>query len=532
MGVRDVVEVEQRLRDLGNDPSLVRRKNSLGSLADALTGPDGHLWAKVNVFDAFGEESLTISGEAELVNRLAWLEGVRNFGILLPLLWTWTAIAVGIGAYNDLLSTNDVNDARIIGAPFIEQWAGGFGGRTWITFKWVALIDALLILGVVVLSAIVSYVRKQLDVGIENERDARWNELREVLTDASIHLAAKGYDTPARFSEELTRLWTKYEGVADQMRLASKELERAVGNSETYTRGLRESSENLVGAGQTMAGSAELLHGSVGAMRGDIAALTAAAEGLGADIAQLIAAHQAIGERLNHSMDSTANAASTLERSARSISDQVNETNVVFLEAVRFETAGRDQATANFVQAGAHASELAGSLDKTARQFLDAAATLQDTAARLPEGLERATVQIAASVDQSHHSLNELPDRITEGLRPLDSLGQQLEGLEGGYRGAQAGFLTATEQMAGYSAELRGATEVVAQAMDRFQQTGEAIPTYLQEAAAQIQAAAQACDQVAIAVSAAAALPVAGYDGPEKAPEGGKRRWWPLGRDK
>ncbi len=525
MGVRDVIEVEQRLRHLGNDPSLVRRKNSLGSLADALTGPDGHLWAKVNLFDAFGEESLTIAGEAELVNRLAWLEGVRNFGILLPLLWTWTAIGVGIGAYNDLLATTDVNEARIIGAPFIEQWAGGFGGRTWITFQWVALIDAILILVVVVLSAIVSFVRKQLDVGIENERNTRWNELREILTDASIHLATKGYDTPARFSEELTRLWSKYEGVADQMRLASKELERAVSNSETFTTGLRQSSETLLGAGQSIAGSAELLHVSVGALRGDIAALTESASGVGVEVAHLVAAHHAMGERLDSSMGSTASAASILERSTRNFSAQVSETNTSFLEAVRLEAAGRDKAAENFEKAGASASELASNLDKAAQEFFKAAVALQETAARLPEGLEHATVHLAKSVDQGHSSLHELQGRITEGLRPLDTLGRHLEGLEAGYQGAQAGFLTAGEQMARYSAELGGATDAVARAIDRFQETGETIPTYLQETAAQIQAAAQACDRVANALGAAADLP-------DASARGRKPGWWPFGRRK
>jgi len=495
------MSIEHRLRQLGQDPSLARRSNSLGSLADALSGPDGDLWAKINLFDAFGEDSLTIKGEANLVERISRAEIGRNITILLPLLWTWLAIGFGVDAYNRLLATGDVNDARLLGAPFIEQWASGFGGRTWITFKWVALVDAALIFLVVLISAVVSVDRKRLDVGIEQEREEKWSELREVLTFASVQLASKAYDTPARFNEELSRLWTKYEGVADQMRLASKELERSVSNSESYTSGLQAASDGLVGAGQSIAGAAGDLHGTIDGLKQDIVMLTQAATALGEDVNRLIGSHAEAAVQLHEGMGSTSDAAGALKRSAESMAAQVDETNTRFLALVRSEMSGRQDAADQLARAGALAGELAGSLDKSSRRFTEAAETLHETAAGLPAGLERATSQLVASVDQNHQAMAQLPASIAQGLEPLAGVAEQLESVGHGYRDAHSDLGEATDRIANFSAELRDATDALSGSMDRFTEAGDAVPNHLQDATRQLQEVAVSCDRIARALS-------------------------------
>ena len=448
-------DVESRLRALGSDPALARRSNSLGMLADALTGPDGHLWAKVNLFDAFGEESLTIRGEAATVNWLAWTELVRNFAILLPLLWTWAAIGFGIDAFNRLLATTDINEKDFVTAPFIQQWAKGFGNRTWITFKWVALIDVMLILLVIVMSFLVSFMRKKLDVSIEEERDRSWNNLREVLTLATVALAAKGYDAPARFSEELSLLWIKYQDVAFQMTNASRELEQALGISDAFTNSMHEASAGLLDAGQSFISTTKDLHGTVAGMRDDIKGLTVSADGLGSGVTQLIAANVDVGKELTSSIQSSNDAAASLKSSSQNMTVQVNETHDRFLDALRVEVAARDQATKQLADAGSNAQALAGGLKESAGQFFQAAEALKETASALPADITHAATQLAESVDQSRTS--------------IDTIGQQLGQIDASYREVNAGFSTTSNKLDAVSTSIRKSSDVVSKAVDRSQ---------------------------------------------------------------
>lgn len=504
--MREVAEVEAELRELSRDPSLVRRSNSLSALADALQGEDAHLWAKVNLFDAFGEESLVVEGERALTNRLAALEIVRNFAILLPLLWTWFAIGVAISAYSQLLDTVNPSEASLRGAPFIEQWAQGFGGRTSINFRTVAYVDAFLILVVVALSIVVGFQRRRLDVQMEEERTAKWNALREALTQASIILATRAYDTPARFNEELTRLWGRYEGVADNLRDASNQMRRSLEESQAHTAGINHASESLLVAGSSIAAGTDQLNATLEGVRADVSALTAWSEQVAGKVHELAVAHHRLAGRIEDGLSHTTSAAGALQSAAAELPAQVSAVGDQFVTVIRDEMAARSNASEDLSRAGQHAATLAQGLQATSRQFLDAASTLQETASGLPRELSQASAQIASSVDRTERTLSELPQAITTGIDPIRQIPPQLEALEGRYREVESSLGVAAERLNGYSEDLVRSGAELQRTAAAIGAQGDAFPAQLQDLRQTVAEVAAACQEVARSISAAAGM--------------------------
>jgi len=501
-----MADVQAQLRELSRDPSLRRRENSLAALADALDGPDGYLWAKVNLFDAFGEESLVVEGERSLVNRVSALEIVRNFAILLPLLWTWAAIGFAITAFNGLLESVDPNEASLVGAPFIEQWAKGFGGRTSISFSVVAYVDALLILVVVALSIYVGFQQKRLDVRIEEERSEKWNELREALTQASVVLAEKAYDTPQRFNEELTRLWGSYQGVSDQLRHASDALQDAVGESRNHTSGLSEASAALQHSGAAISSGADVLNETLIGVRTDVAALAVSIGDVAGEVRELISTHQKLSGRLEDGMAQTSQATAALEATAVAIPVQVGAAGDQLMAAVREELKNRSAVSDDLARAGEHAMALANNMDKSSRQFLDAAATLQDVAGGLPLELSKATTQISSSVEQAEQSLSQLPGRIAEGLNGLKDLPPQLASLDGRYRETNEALTGASIQLNAYAEGLSRASDQLESTIGQLRAQGDQVPEQVEALTRSVADVAAACSDVAHSVASAAGV--------------------------
>lgn len=120
------------------------------------------------------------------------MELIRNVCILFPLLITWLGITFAILAYERLLSNPRPGEGLLLEAPFVELWTEGFGGRTWLTFGFIGILDVTAIAIVIGLSVWASWLQRKLNVDTEREREDKWNELRSGADDAAVVLGEQG----------------------------------------------------------------------------------------------------------------------------------------------------------------------------------------------------------------------------------------------------------------------------------------------------------------------------------------------------
>jgi len=101
------------------------------------------------------------------------LSVMRNILALAPLIVTWLSIATAVTSYQQYLQTHP--SAR--SEPFLELWQTGFGGGTWLTLSNTAIIDALLLVILLVLT-VVAHI---LDGRAQEKSGEVYDELQDFI---------------------------------------------------------------------------------------------------------------------------------------------------------------------------------------------------------------------------------------------------------------------------------------------------------------------------------------------------------------
>ena len=253
-----LADAKTKLFELAESPALENRRDSLLELAGALDSDKAHLWAKVDLFAAFGEDSVSVPKADSRDRQIVWFEWARNLLVLVPLVITWLGVWLASREYGELTRAagEDERLREISTRPFIALWeqgfqVPGFEGGTWFSLTKVALLDMTAIALVIVVSFIVGALRVSREVGIERQYQETWNDLREALTEASYHLAASAFDTPAKVTEELGRATEKLASITDHV-IATEE--RAGHRHDQISRSIDVFNERLDAHGQVLAG--------------------------------------------------------------------------------------------------------------------------------------------------------------------------------------------------------------------------------------------------------------------------------------
>ncbi|SVB56663.1 uncharacterized protein METZ01_LOCUS209517, partial [marine metagenome] len=127
----DVDATKSALFELAESPSLANRKNSLLELAGAIDDEDAHIWAKVDLFAAFGEDAVAVPGVDRRDSQITFWEWARNVLVLFPLLITWSGVALASYQYGQLTQLAGSDHALpgiqdVARRPFIALWEQGF----------------------------------------------------------------------------------------------------------------------------------------------------------------------------------------------------------------------------------------------------------------------------------------------------------------------------------------------------------------------------------------------------------------------
>jgi len=288
----DLAATKAALFELADSPSLVERRDSLLDLAGAIDDEDAHIWAKVDLFAAFGEDAVAVPGADRRDSQITIWEWLRNVLVLFPLLITWTGVALASYQYGQLTELAGSADAptrlqQVAARPFIALWEQGFADipglpdniwrslAGWFNLTMVASLDLVAIALVVVASIRVGYLRRNREVKLENEFQKVWNRLRETLTATSFHLSKQAFDTPLRITEELGKATEQLSSITnhvlDAEERAKNRLDDITDSIQTFNARLGAHEEVVAGLNVT----ARSLSDNLRSARDDIAQIGA-----------------------------------------------------------------------------------------------------------------------------------------------------------------------------------------------------------------------------------------------------------------
>jgi len=507
----DLAETKSALFDLAESPALVERKDSLLQLAGAIDGEDAHVWAKVDLFAAFGEDAVAVPGVDRRDRQITWWEWARNILVLLPLLITWSGVALASHQYGRLTelaarsADQDSEIVRISKRPFIALWEQGFDGipgltediwhalAGWFDLTMVALLDLTAIVMVIAASFMVGYLRRNREVTLEDEFQEIWNQLRETLTAASFHLSKRAFDTPLRVTEELGKatahLSSIYKQILDAEDRAKSRLDDITESIMTFSTRLAAHEEVVAGLNVT----ARSLSDSLRSARDDIAQI-------GATFADTAAQER---ELVNLLGDTTVQLGATTEESLRQTSEIKSATSE--LVGALAEERGVHSAVSESLAGSATA--LRNSADEVRRQWEqlgDDRVVLRDDLQRLQEIFSRAGEQ-----------MQQVADHVNVAYQLFPGVEQSNQELADSFRSSTEAFNNSAREISAHTNEalsslLETATgrldEQVDSAKEISAHTSEALSSLLETATGRLDEQVEvATQQVTASLSEAAA---------------------------
>jgi len=217
--------------DLGDDlaamartlePVDPRAATRMQDLSRAVASDEGRQrWAEVDLRRAFNTERLAYAlalrhegGYAS--STIAGADRMRNVLVLFPILLTWFALAEASKAYNAYLAQNP-DEVR---QPFLLLWERGFGGmasRFAPSFSTVALIDAVIIAGIIGLTLYSHGRREAREAQIDQSAERLQTDLDNVLAEASVILAVDRGSRPALLARGVERLVDRFEQSSQEL---------------------------------------------------------------------------------------------------------------------------------------------------------------------------------------------------------------------------------------------------------------------------------------------------------------------------
>ena len=207
----DLEEMAQSLEDID-----ARAAQRLRSLARAVATDEGRQrWAEVDLRRAFNTEHLAYASALEheggyASSTIGTADRIRNVLVLVPILLTWFALAEASRAYAAFIAANP-DEVR---QPFLLLWENGFGGYANAlapSFSTVALIDAVLIAIIILLTLYSHGRRESREEQIDKTAIRLQADLDNVLAEASVVLAVDRGSRPALLARGVERLVDRFE---------------------------------------------------------------------------------------------------------------------------------------------------------------------------------------------------------------------------------------------------------------------------------------------------------------------------------
>jgi len=105
----------------------LRDRTQLTLVADAVTS---RTISPQLTYQSFNVDRVLREVEQWAMTRVQIIQGIRNWAVLLPILFTWIALATASAAYTASLAQDTTPTHELRAVPFLEQWEQGFSATT------------------------------------------------------------------------------------------------------------------------------------------------------------------------------------------------------------------------------------------------------------------------------------------------------------------------------------------------------------------------------------------------------------------
>lgn len=206
---------------------------------------DGYLPASA-ALSAVNTTRIASEAEFRATGVARFLQGIRNLGVLIPVMVTWISFALASSAYNASLAVSspqsqDGSASQLFSLPLLEQWEQGFivpsaqvgpvsvpliiFGQRWFTFSHLAIVDAALIFGLVVITFVAQLIEAE---GLHRARDAMRQV--EIKLFAIAAVGTGGVDSGQTIETRTLRAFERIEQVVGNLHGAVGEFSAAMVN--------------------------------------------------------------------------------------------------------------------------------------------------------------------------------------------------------------------------------------------------------------------------------------------------------------
>jgi len=395
------------------EPRAARR---LRDLSVALTSDVGRQrWSDVDLRRAFNTDRLSLAYAVRreggyAPNTIEVADKVRNILVLVPILLTWAALGEAARAYDRYLTTNP-DDASI---PFLLLWQRGFGGEASIlspTFSTVALIDAIVIIVIILLTFYAHGRREAQEDQISDTAAEFQASIDNALAEASVLLATDKASRPTQLADSVERLADTFsansQALLNQLQVEHDRLDHLA------TRREKEFADFGVFASGMRAG-AEQIHHLLVDLRGVSSGLERALE----DLASEVTASAGQQQTLLSAVASLERMTSSAIQSDQAVSRQLTSAARTLAEAADRAISGAESAA----QAGRVAADAVRGISTLAEQ-------VSESQQRVGSALES---QSSASSTLAE-SLRETTTSTQVTAQTLTDIGNELNRLRDGF---------------------------------------------------------------------------------------------------
>jgi hypothetical protein len=195
------------------DPRSAER---LSDLARSIGTEEGRTrWADVDLRQAFHTDRLAQAyatrREGDITSpAIDAADRIRQVLVLVPIFLTWFALWEASKAYQRQIQ----NDPDAVSKPFLLLWQDGFGGELRgfsPRFSTVAIIDAMIILAIILLTFFVHGRRESKEEQVAQTAEQLQTDLDNALAEATVALAQDRGNRPAQLARSVERLAERFD---------------------------------------------------------------------------------------------------------------------------------------------------------------------------------------------------------------------------------------------------------------------------------------------------------------------------------
>lgn len=368
-------------------------------------------------------------GHLAAVREQGWeraAEAVLGVLVFVPLLVTWTGLALAASAYGGLAASNSAQSTR----PFLQLWESGFDGRLpgWARFGDIAVTAVLFISMLLLLSAVHSLARHRAQSEADRQdtnRELQLGRLVPLFTRAQLVVSGYRIDSPTRLTQALSGKSGDLSRLLSGARTAQDTAEKVIGRVGDLLASLQDVTAGVVGAAEKIS---EVQRQGVAAIEG---AVDSSAQRLLKAHEDAAAAGQQATELAMASVQRALDSVRDLQEQALAVSERgARESHEVVREGVKALRATQDaaldslrQAQESLTQATARSADAVGSvgatlrstgdrIDAALRELADAQSELGRRSGESVTATERSAVSMQSMTQAMARAISELRQSV------------------------------------------------------------------------------------------------------------------------